>query len=308
VTAVPSKERIRSMNTKLPPAGAIGAEITDFDLRRTTPDDARRIKDLVYAHKLVVLRSQTLSIGEYVEFGRKLGRPQVYFQPNYHHPEHPEVFVSGNVKDEKGRKVGVSGTGRYWHTDYQFFAQPLPFVMVYPQILPSTGRGTEFIDLERVYARLPETLRARVDGRRAIQEGKWRYKITPADVDKAIVDILAAVEAMVPALKHPAVIEHPLTGAKSLYVSSGFTTGIEGLSIEEGRAVLAEIFAFVEREEHVHTHTYAPGDILLWENRRMIHKAVASPPGEPSLSYRIGVYDGLPFYKGCPCDDGEVAR
>ena len=57
---------------------------------------------------------------------------------------------------------------------------------------------------------------------------------------------------------------------------------------------------FIEREEHVHTHEWRDGDILFWDNRQVIHMASSTPPGQASVSYRIGVYDGLPFYTNDP--------
>ena len=100
----------------------------------------------------------SLSPTEYVEFAHRLGRPQIYFQDNYHHPEHPEIFVSANVPIN-GRNVGVAGTGRYWHTDYQFFEEPLPLTMVFPQRLPQGDRYTAYIDMQRVFDELPTHLR-----------------------------------------------------------------------------------------------------------------------------------------------------
>jgi len=278
-----------------PMAGKLGAELTGLDVRNLSPETVSQLKQQLYEYRLIIIRDQKLSKQEYIEFATRLGRPQIYFQENYHHPEHPEIFVSSNVP-ENGRKVGVAGTGRYWHTDYQFFQEPLPFVMVYPQILPNAQRETYYIDMQRVYEELPGELRDYVENTRAIHDGKWRYKITPQDIDRALVDILDDVSKLVPLVMHPAVIQHPLTGKKSLYISSGFTTGLEGLSHEENTVVMAKLFEFIEREEHIHTHTWCYGDILLWENRALLHKAGDTPKGERSMSYRIGVYDDLPFY------------
>lgn len=278
-----------------PASGDIGAEILEIDVKTITAEQAKLIKDQVYQNKLVVFRNQTLSNEEYIAFARMLGKPQIYFQKNYHHPEHPEIFVSSNVK-ENGKKVGVAGTGRYWHTDYQFDPEPLPMTMLYPQILPTGKRETYYIDMEKVYAKLPVELRAQVEGKRAIHDAKWRYKITPEDIDRAIIDILAEVEKMVPPLTHPAIIQHPITGAEMLYISSGFTAGIEGLSHEENQQFMKKLFAFIEKPEHVHVHTWQYGDVLLWDNRSLLHKASDTPKGEQSCSYRIGVYDGVPFY------------
>ncbi|HYR85174.1 MAG TPA: TauD/TfdA family dioxygenase [Terriglobia bacterium] len=285
----------RHLDVRAPSKGDIGAEILDLDVKTIDSETAQAIKAEVYEHKLVVFRNQQLTRQEYVDFARKLGKPQVYLQKNYHHPEHPEIFVSSNIP-ENGKKVGVAGTGRYWHTDYQFHPEPLPMTLVYPQVLPRGRRGTSYIDMERAYQELPGDLRPYVDGKCGIHEAKWRYKITSADIDRAIIDILTDIDKVAPAVKHPAVIVHPVTGRKMLYLSSGFSVGLEGLSHEEGRQILARIFDSTEDESPVHFHAWQPGDILLWDNRTLIHKASDTPQGEQSCSYRIGVYDGLPFY------------
>src|SRR6185312_14801780 len=134
-----SVQAIEIITINAPAQGKIGAEILDFDVKNTTADIAAAVRREVYEHKLVVFRNQQLTKQEYVEFARKLGTPQIYLQKNYHHPDHPEIFVSSNVP-ENGKKIGVAGTGRYWHTDYQFHPEPLPMTMLYPQVLPAGKR------------------------------------------------------------------------------------------------------------------------------------------------------------------------
>jgi taurine dioxygenase len=277
------------------PWKSFGVEVASFDARRVTAEDAQVIRDQVYANKLVVFRDQTVTNDEYVAFARAIGRPQVYFQDNYHHPDHPEIFVSSNVP-ENGKKVGVSGTGRYWHTDYQFFTEPLPFTMLQPKVLPSTKRETSYIDMEFVLSELPASLRQHVENKRAIHDGKWRYKIAASDIDRSIADIFAEAAKVAPPITHPAIIKHPVSGKQLLYMSSGFTTGIEGLSYEASQHVLKELFDFVERADHVYTHPWQERDILLWDNRSLVHRAGDTPKGERSASYRIGIYDNQPFY------------
>lgn len=283
------------MKIETKPNDIIGAEITNFDAKKATAEDAALIRKTVYERKLVVFRDQSFTNEEYIAFATKIGRPQIYFQPNYHHPDHPELFVSSNVP-ENGKKVGVAGTGRYWHTDYQFFPEPLPLTMLQPKVLPNGRRETSYIDLTRVYVDLPASLRQHIDGKKAIHEAKWRYKITPEDIDRAIVDIMEEFEKLAPATMHPAVIRHPVTNAEILYISRGFTTGIEGLSYEENRRFLPDLFAFIEQPQYMHTHRWELGDILLWDNRYLLHRAGDTPKGEKSVSYRIGIYDDLPFY------------
>ncbi|HEY9803484.1 MAG TPA: TauD/TfdA family dioxygenase [Leptolyngbyaceae cyanobacterium] len=283
------------MNINLPPSGSIGAEILDVDVAFVTETEVNLVKQLVYEHKLVVFRGQKINDSQYLEFAQKIGTPQVYPQDNYHHPDYPEIFVSSNVAKD-GKKFGVSGTGRYWHTDCAFLEEPLPFTMLYPQVLPKSIRETYYIDMQQVYQKLPGNLKSVIENEYMIHEGKWRYKVQEWDIDRAIIDILQELDRRFPAVKHPAVITHPANNEKILYVNQGFTTGIKGFDYETSHKILQELFSFIERDEHIHTHIWKEGDILLWDNRYLNHKASSVPKGETSVSYRIGIYDGLPFY------------
>jgi len=275
--------------------GHIGGEIIGLNIENLTKQDTQAILDAVYRDKLVVIRDQHLDTHQYINLAKMLGTPQIYFQENYHHKQHPEIFVSSNVL-ENGEKVGVPGTGQYWHTDCAFFDAPLPLTMVYPQIIPPSVRYTNYIDLEMVYNKLPEHLKAAIADKNLVHEAKWRYKVQACDVDKSIIDIMSEFQKITPAVEHPAVLTHPVTGKQSLYASEGFTTGVADLPAEQSQQVLQEILAFIDKPEHVHVHHWQEGDILLWDNRPLIHKASPIPKGEESKSYRIGVIDDFPFY------------
>ncbi|MES2732029.1 MAG: TauD/TfdA family dioxygenase [Bacteroidota bacterium] len=280
--------------------GEIGAEIKGLDVKSLTPDapELQTIRELIYRNKLITLRGQELSPSAYVAFTRKLGRPQVYFQTNYHHPDYPEIFVSSNVEEDDGKKVGVSGTGRYWHTDCSFEKKPLSFTSILPQVFPKTLRETYYIDMHKVYNLLPAELKSYVEGATAVHEGKLRYKVQATDIDRSLLELLERIHNEVPPVFHPAVIQHPVTEDKILYLNSGFTTKLVGLSYEENEKVMKALFEFIEKEEHVHKHTWEEGDLIIWDNRYLLHKASSLPKGEKSKSYRIGIYDDAPFYIG----------
>lgn len=281
-----------------PKINQIGATVR---LGLTSPELPReavaRIKQLVYQHKLVVLQRLKFTCQEYVRFARNFGTPQVYFQPNYHHPEHPEIFVSSN-QEYNGAKFGVAGTGRYWHTDYQFFEQPLPLTMVYPQVFAPSARHTSYIDMVRVLHELPPALAAKLEGKRARHEATLRYKVQATDIDRSIAELIEEVKQLAPPVFHPSIVEHPVTGERILYMSPGFTVGLDGLDHESNRQLLGELFEFVTRPDHVHTHTWDEGEILLWDNRVLLHRASDNLERQASVSFRIGIYDGLPFYRG----------
>jgi taurine dioxygenase len=282
-----------------PSPGEFGAELRGIDVKQLpagSPEFAV-MRDLIYRHRLIVIRGQELDEAQYVEFARKMGTPQIYFQENYHHPDYPEIFVSSNVK-ENGRKIGVARTGNYWHTDCSFQEKPLSWTSIYPQIFPKQRRGTMYIDLAKVYRNLPDDLRGYVDGVTAVHAGQLRYKVKESDIDRSLKDLLEWINKEVPPVRHPAVIVHPVTKEKILYLNSGFTVQLEGVSHEENQRRLKALFDFIEREEHIHDHPWDEGDLIIWDNRSLIHMSTTVPQGELSKSYRIGIYDGLPFYEG----------
>ncbi len=289
-------EKVWIMQVTFPQDRQLGVEIKGLIPTAMTGDEVGEIRQLLYEHKLIVFVDiPEMTNTEYITFASRFGKPQKYFQKNYHHPDHDEIFVSSNVLED-GKKVGVAGTGMYWHSDYQFFDEPLPLTMVYPKRVEGPDRATHYIDMQRVLDALPVTLRQRLEGRRAIHEGKWRYKITPSDIDRSITDILNDVGQIVPAVTHPVCIRHPLKERDLLYVSSGFTVGIEGYSHEESRQLLQDLLAFIELPEHIDSVPWKMGRLLFWDNRQVLHRASDNPQRHPSVSYRIGIYDQLPFY------------
>jgi len=283
------------MEVVVPQTEQIGVEMFDVDVASIAPSAVESIKQLLYTHKLVIFKDQKITPDQYIAFAKQLGTPQIYFGDNYHHPDYPEIFVSSNMLID-GKKIGVSGTGQYWHTDCAFQPEPLSLTMLYPQVWPRSIRATYYIDMDQVYNKLPPELKQYVEGQEALHEAKWRYKVQARDIDRALIDVLNDIEKKAPPVTHPTVITHPVTHQRSLYISRGFTTKIAGLNYEDSKEILDKLFAFIEQDQHIHTHVWQEGDILLWDNRALLHKASSVPEGEPNISYRIGIYDGLPFY------------
>ncbi len=285
---------------KLTPRSSLGADVHDIDLRSISVREAQALKAAVYEHKLLVFHGVDLDEADYVAMARKFGVPQRYFQRHYHHPDFPQIFVSNNVP-MGGNKVGVAGTGRMWHSDYQFFPEPLPLTFVMPKIVPSGGtRGTVFVDMVAALRDLPNDLRDAIVGTRCFHDAVYYYKVQPFDIDKGIGELMEEFHREAPGALHPTVIEHPVSGRQALYVSSGFTQRIDRVSHEQSRLLLTRLFEFLEDPARVHQATWEPGVLLFWDNRQLMHRATGQLHGQPSRSYRIGIYDGTPFYPGLP--------
>jgi taurine dioxygenase len=273
-----------------------GCSIHSVEANTASADTIHELKDLLYKHRLIVLKGQTLSDQEYCDFANRFGFPVPYLQENYHHPDFPLIFVSSNVK-KNGAQIGVARTGGYWHSDTSFEQEPKVITMLMPKVLPRNHpRSTKFIDMAEVYASLPQSIKERLDGAELLHSGRYRYKIRPENAGYDIFEILQAIDAAAPPVRHPAVIEHPYTREKVLYANRGFTIGIADRSLDESAALLKTIFDFAESDRFVREVRWSMGDIIVWDNRFLSHTSGRnSGPEEETMMYRITLRDDFPL-------------
>jgi taurine dioxygenase len=273
-----------------------GASIHGVDVKRASPAEIGKLKDQLYKNRLIVLKDQSVTEQEYCDFANRFGFPVPYLQANYHHPQHPLIFVSSNVQKD-GKQIGVARTGGYWHSDTSFETEPKVITMLMPKVLPhSHPRSTRFIDMAEVYAALPQATKDRLEGAELLHSGRYRYKVRPENVGFDIFEILQTIDSVAPPVRHPAVLEHPYTGEKVLYANRGFTIGIADGSLDESARLLKEIFDLAESERFVHEVRWSMGDIIIWDNRFLSHSSGRnSGPEEETMMYRITLRDDFPL-------------
>ncbi|MGH3875458.1 MAG: (3R)-3-[(carboxymethyl)amino]fatty acid oxygenase/decarboxylase [Actinophytocola sp.] len=281
-----------------PQAGKkFGAIVEGFDAETASADEIVELKRAVYANKIAVLKNQDLSAQQFHALGKRMGETGAYYEPVYHHPEVAEVFVSSNVKEEDGRQIGVPKTGKFWHSDYQFMPEPFDITLIYPQVVPSKNRGTYFINMAEAYERLSEELKVAVKGTTATHSVLQYFKIRPTDVYRPISEIIDEVNAKTPPVTSPTAVTHPATGETVLYVSEGFTMSIEDADGTPRPDLLKELLEATGQldrtyeHENIHLQTFEKGDMLVWDNRSLIHRALHTATPEPAVSYRVTVYD-----------------
>lgn len=293
----------------------LGAEIHGINPSTLASVDPTELREAVYRHKLVVLKGFAPSPEEFLQFGRTLGDVRAYYEPIYHHPEFPEIFLSSN--DEAAG--GVPKTGAFWHIDYQFMPEPFAFTMTLPLAVPGTDRGTYFVDLAQAWAQVPDSLKEQVRGTRSVNSPRRYVKIRPSDVYRPIGEVLEEIEAVTPPQYWPTVLRHPITGEEYLYICEAFTESLyrpeatdavadcpDGRGQGRGERldgdVLAELLRIsgqspdTDPETHplVHTQHFGVGDALLWDNRVLTHRAKhGSTPGTVT-THRLTMVDGHP--------------
>lgn len=292
-----------AMKVVQPEDAKMGVFVEGFIAAKATEDDIAALRAAVYHHKIVVLKDQELLPREFVEMGQRFGEPAVYYQPMYHHPEQKEIFVSSNIGNGN-RKAGVPKTGRFWHSDYQFMPAPYSITFIYPQVVPKKSRGTYFIDMGQAYQRLPANLKEVIKGTYCWHSARRYFKIRPSDVYRPIGEIQDEIELETPPVRHPTVFAHPVTGEPTLYISEAGTYRIDdrnGNELPGSAGILRTLFEAIGQldndfcHENIHLQTFTEGDLLVWDNRSLTHHALHSSEPEPAKSFRVTVYDGMPY-------------
>ena len=187
---------------------------------RDPPSAARaaQLQDAWHAGQIILLRHQTLSDDEQVRFAECFGPPAHLLRAKSVH-KHPAVMLISNIRED-GKPIGALPDGEmHFHTDQCYVEKPAAGSMLYAIEMPSVGGNTLFANAYLAYETLPDEIKRRIDGRKAINA---------YDYDNASTKRGTKIAEGVPHFSHPVVRTHPATGRKALYVNRLMTVAIEG--------------------------------------------------------------------------------
>ncbi|MDX3904569.1 MAG: TauD/TfdA family dioxygenase [Pigmentiphaga sp.] len=247
----------------------IGAAVRGVDLGRLDDDTYAQVYRAFLDHQLLVFKDQALSPGKQLEFSRRLGPLDIHVLSQYNHPDHPEIFVLSN-EVKNGVPAGIADGGSYWHSDFAFREKPAKATILNAQIIPPEGGNTLFVNMYRAYEDLDAGVRARIEGQQAIHRYRPRQDKTE---DSTRVVMNRSQLAQTPDVVHPIVRTHPETGRRALFVHPGMTVEIVGWPEAESRAMLDDLFAHCTQERYQYALQWSPGDVVMWDNRCVMHKA-----------------------------------
>lgn len=254
---------------------ALGAEITGIDLNACDDAMFEAINDAYLGHQMLCIRAQNLAPQNLVAFSERFGTVEPHENLRFTLAEQPKILVLSNDVDKDGNQIGVIDAGDAWHTDHSFKTRPANCTILYSLKNPSRGGATDFANMYAAYDALSDGMKARIAnlrGRHSISKLKnKRVEISGAREDA--VEFYKRQEKAIPDVDHPLVRVHPVTGRKSLYCSPRFTIGIVGLDEDEGDALLDELIAHSIKPEFRYRHRWGPGDLVMWDNRCVNHRA-----------------------------------
>ncbi|HET6609906.1 MAG TPA: TauD/TfdA family dioxygenase [Rhodopila sp.] len=274
----------------------LGAEIIS-DLSGEIDDATfKAIEDAFHDNIVVVFRNQTLTNEAHIGFSRRFGELEIHIVKKYLLPNHPEILLVSNIRNEAGEHIGLADAGFTWHTDVSYRKNPSRCSLLYAKEVPGengvTLGNTLFCNTIEAYEVLPQSLKQFLEGKRTIHRYSERMRVPGSPRPK----LTAAQLAETPDVAHPIVRTHPYTGRKSLYVTKGECIGIEGVPDDEGKAVIEELHDHCIRPEFLYRHQWQVGDLLMWDNATSMHLAIcdyALP--QRRLMHRTTVIGSVPF-------------
>jgi taurine dioxygenase len=276
-----------------PLSNACGAEIIGVDLTKPiSPEVAAEINRAWLDHCVIVVRGQELADIDQVNFAEAFGPVGDYLRPDTLRNDamkerHRSVmFVSNIVED--GEPIGSLPDGEMmFHTDTGYDQNPHKATTLYAIEIPSEGGHTIFSNQYSVYDALPEKLKSTLEGRNA--HHAYEFGVMIKDKEKYDgPELRTAV--------HPVFRAHTETGRPTVYMNELMTESIEGLSDEESRAALDEMFALQKEKRFCYEHIWQKGDLVMWDNRCTLHARTDFPRDERRLLRRVTIEDAAPAW------------
>lgn len=250
-----------------PLSDLMAAEVIGLDLSRPLDE---RTRDTVHRafldHQLLAFRDQHLGKQQQIAFTEQFGVLEQHTLRNRGSAELPLLHVVSNL-DEEGKPIGKVRSDQ-WHTDKSFRPAPSMATILHAITLPPDGGDTCFANMYAAFEALPAAEKERLRGLRVVHS----WALSRENVGRAMSE---EEKRDAPDNVHPLARRHPETGRIALFVGV-HASHIEGMPMEEGRALIERLEAHSTQPQFVYRHKWRPGDLLMWDNRCLLHRAEAN--------------------------------
>lgn len=246
----------------------LGAIVNDLDVRSLGDAQFAEINRLFCEHHVLVFPQQALTPQDQIAFASRFGNLIPF--PYMALPDYPDIIELRNTG--KARDVN-----QHWHSDMTYNPMPPKLTMLYALEAPEIGGETAFANQSLAYDELSAGMKKLVDGLKAHHSAEGLAKLYGEDQQAA------------PRSLHPVARTHDETGRKALYVCRAFTRRFEEWSRAESKPVLEYLFEHAVRPEYQGRHQWRAGDLVMWDNRSVLHYAVHDHGEDARVIHRCQV-------------------
>ncbi|MBI08283.1 MAG: taurine dioxygenase [Rhodospirillaceae bacterium] len=256
-------------------SGTVGAVVHGVDLTKPLVNSTfDAILEAWHDHSLLVFRDQNLEPNDHIAFARRFGEIEIHVLKANLMPEHPEILLSSNRKKPDGKRIGRAYNGEYWHSDGAYLPAPSKASLLYGIEIPVGYGDTMFASTNAAYEALSQPYKNLLDGLTCAHEFHQVYRTNKDRLAEFKVSAEESEYTNSPITIHPATHTHPETKRRALFVDPNFATGFPELEPGESDALLAFLRNHVTRPAFTYRHRWQPNDLLLWDNRSLVHAAI----------------------------------
>jgi len=244
-----------------PISSNIGAEVSGFDFAEEIDDaTAKRLRAAFRKYRLLLIRDKDLSAENQARFANIFG--DVVIREDYDVEETKDdetQYVSNNRSD------GILGKGELdFHHDQLFQADPLKALILYAIEIPDSGSETSFVHTARAYDAMPEDLRDRLEDKSCLHLYDFKGDYAGfQDPEKA--------SPGSPRANHPILYREDGDDDTAVWVNRLTTIRVNELEGDDSQKLIDEVRSYLRDENIIYRHQWAPGDLLIWDNRMLQH-------------------------------------
>ena len=265
-----------------------GVEMHDMDLATIDNAGYQTLRALFEEHSALLFRHQTLSDADHIRLAKFFGPIEDRLADERSKDAAFEVPQVSNVRED-GTTTGEMDlhtlnlkSNMLWHADSTFLPVPALTNILTARVVTKTGGNTELASSRAGWADLPERQKAQVR-----DTGFWHhYAHSRARISPELAKL--PMFHKWPDQLWRAVWRNPVNGHEALYIAS-HAYAVEGMEADAGAALIDELTAFVTQPDYVYSHKWAVGDVLIWDQRAVLHRGTAWNHKEPRVLSSICV-------------------
>ena len=263
------------MEPKITPLDAtLGAVATNVDLAGLDDDAWTTIEAAFHQHGILVFPGQGLAEADQSAFGARFGDIEE-LAPGVHTVSISNQKEDGSVTRPDEHRSRILRGNEGWHTDSSYMPLAAKASAIAAVVVPPEGGQTEWADMRAAYDALDDEMQERIADLAAYHSLYYSQGKTGHEVKPGAGYGFHREEAPL----RPLVKVHPATGRKSLFIGR-HAYGIPGLDATESETLLDDLMTFACQAPRTYRHEWEPGDLVIWDNRCMLHRACPYDYGE----------------------------